>query len=998
MEVNNFKKIIDHLASFSSEERGKIFERYCKWFLENDPRYSNQLKKVWLWKDWPHNWGRDKGIDLIAETFSGSIWAIQVKAYDEIYSVTKEDIDKFLSETSRKAISFRLLIATTNTIGSNAQEVINGQEKPVGLCLLDQLEKASLDWSNVLTNSKVSSKRKTHKPYPHQDEAIQGILKGFENSDRGQIHMACGTGKTLVGLWVAEKLNAQKTLVLVPSISLVSQLYSEWANNSSEKFNPLFVCSDVTVGNKDEDAEEVVENAINLGFPVTTNAAELLEQLNSDSGRVIIFSTYHSSPVIKEACKLDPAINFDLVIADEAHRCAGKTESYFATIVNRDVIRASKKLFMTATPKFFSENVKKKTKELECEIVSMDDTEKFGPVFYKLPFSEAIKRELLSDYQVLISVMDNKTYQEYAERGRFVTINDIETDARTLASQILIAKAIKRFGLKKIISFHNRKSNARDFINTFAQANDLIPENERPQVNFLQTIFGEMSQSKRDVILKQFKESTKVHAGLIANVKCLSEGVDVPALDGVAFIDPKGSEIDIIQSVGRAIRKSENKNIGTIIIPIFIDSATNEEEAFEQSCFKPIWKVLKALRAHDDILAEELDNIRLELGKRVYKAPQKLSKVIIDLPIGLDNEFVEMVHFKITHNIIEKCSQSWNFYMQLLREFRVINTCRWPSQYENFSGYKLGRWCSDQRKHFKKNLLENWKIVLLNNIDFSWRVWTDYWQKQFNYLKEFRNLNPTRWPGKKEQFPKDNKLGVWYGAQQHRYKNKLLKDWQIKNLDDIGFPSDVFQTRWNKQFQLLIMYRLQNHNRWPTDIEEFPEGNRLGAWCSDQRSNFKTKSLKVERIKALESLGFLWQPTIDDWNIQLNYLKEFRNLYPLKWPKILEQFPENNKLGRWCSIQREALKKNLLSSLQCEELNNIGFVWNNFHKSWDRQFQNLLEFRKVYNSRWPMLREEFPVGNKLGYWCSDQRQKLKKNKLSPEKIKKLSATGFPWKY
>lgn len=646
MKIITFNHLQQHLTSLSIDQRGKEFERLCKWFLENDPRYSLQLKKVWLWKDWPGNWGRDKGIDLIAEAHNGSIWAIQVKAYDAEYYVTKEDVDTFLSETSRKTIDFRLLIATTNNIGPNAQEVISGQEKPVGLCMLNALENSELDWSPIITNTE-TTERTRHAPLPHQVEALSAIAKGFKNADIGQVHMACGTGKTLVGLWAAENLNPKKVLVLVPSLSLISQLFTQWSFHASKPFLPIFVCSDETVGASGYDQENSIEKASQLGLPVTTNADDLVSQLNSNFETIVVFATYHSSPVIQKACEINQRISFDIVIADEAHRCAGKAESYFATITHKESIRATKKLFMTATPKYYSENVKKKTKEFNCDIVSMDDPETFGPVFYKLPFSEAIKRELLSDYQVIIPIMNNLTYQEYIERGRLIKINSLETDARTLASQLLVAKAIKQFNLNSVISFHNRKKSATEFVSSFKRACSLLPETERPEVPFLETIFGEMPQSKRDSLLKQFREVTQNKAGLIANVKCLSEGVDVPALDGVAFIDPKGSEIDIIQSVGRAIRKSPTKSKGTIIIPIFVDSLSNEEEHFEKSCFKPIWQVIKALRAHDDTLAEELDSIRLELGKRSYKAPAKLVKIVFDVPTQINVDFSRNLQLKI---------------------------------------------------------------------------------------------------------------------------------------------------------------------------------------------------------------------------------------------------------------------------------------------------------------------------------------------------------------
>ena len=464
--MNSFKDIIKYLYDKFPEEldRGKAFENYCKWFLENDSRYQRQLKQIWLWEDWPGKWGRDKGIDLIAETYCGKIWAIQAKAYDSSYYVTKKDVDKFLSESGRKIIDFRLLICTTNLLGDNAREVIKAQEKPIGLCQLEQLEESSVIWPLSLKDLTSDITKRLKKPERHQKKALNDIVQGFEKYKRGQLLMACGTGKTLVGLWLFELLKCKRTLILVPSISLISQLYKEWSDNSLIDFDPIFVCSDRTVGQRDQ----MVSCTAELGFPSTTNSEEIIRYLNSGSRSKVIFSTYQSSPEIAKACQYDTNLDFDLVIADEAHRCAGPAKSGFATIMDSNKIRAHRRLFMTATPKIFSENVKQKKNEAEYEIISMDDEKKFGPIFHKLTFSEAISKDLLCDYQVFISGMDNKEYREYAEKGRFVNYgNNNEIDARTLASQILLAKAIKKLDLKKIISFHNKKKSAKEFIKTF---------------------------------------------------------------------------------------------------------------------------------------------------------------------------------------------------------------------------------------------------------------------------------------------------------------------------------------------------------------------------------------------------------------------------------------------------------------------------------------------------------------------------------------------------
>jgi superfamily II DNA or RNA helicase len=644
----NFHNIQDHLRSVSCQKaRGNKFEKYCKWFLENDPYYKQKFTKIWLWKNWPERWGSDKGIDLIAQTTHGEIWAIQSKAYDESYYITKEDIDSFLSESSRSIITHRLLIATTNKIGPNATEVLKGQEKSVVCILLDKLENADLDWSLALEN-KESIELPPKQPHQHQKDALTAILKRFQASNQGQIRMACGTGKSLIGLWLAQKLDSQYTLVLVPSLSLISQLYKAWATNCGIfKFNPIFVCSDHTV------ADEEDMSTVEFGYPVTTSAQELIKIFKENNILpTVVFATYQSSVVLKDACILNPELTFDLAIADEAHRCAGKSNSEFSIITHKNSIRTKRKLYMTATPKIYSENVKNKTEEHGIEIASMDDEYKFGPVFYQLLFSQAINQKLLSDYHVYISVVNHTTYKEYAEKGRFVRFDDFETDARTLATQIYTAKTIKKLGLRKIITFHNSVKAANDFIKSFKNALILLPAHEQPNLQFCDVITGDLPQAERNKILHKFAATEKQGVSILANVKCLSEGVDVPAIDGIVFVDAKGSEIDIVQSVGRVMRTAENKRIGTILIPVFVDTDSDHEIDLENSCFKKVWQVVKALRSHDDLLAEELDNIRLELGKRTYKAPPKLTKITIDIPVTIEKSFAQSVSYKL----IEKCS------------------------------------------------------------------------------------------------------------------------------------------------------------------------------------------------------------------------------------------------------------------------------------------------------------------------------------------------------
>lgn len=546
----------------------------CKWVLETDPTYSNMLETVWLWEDWPDRWAdQDLGIDLIAQDTDGKIWAIQAKNYNSDHYISKADIDSFMSESDNDKIDCRMLIATTENIGANPTKVIDRSTsvRPFVSLMLGALRNLPIEWPKSLDDVSSGGSRERYKPKPHQQAAIDDVVSGFQKHDRGQMIMACGTGKTLAGLWIAEKMHAEATLVLFPSLLLLSNTLSEWNAHGNEPFKFLPVCSDGTVNKKADDS--INFKTSDLSFPSTTDEREIAEFLKKD-GRKVIFSTYQSSPQIAAAYQSADLPPLDLVIADEAHRCAGKAGADYTTVLDNQKIPATKRLFMTATPKVFQSFVKKRAEESGVEVNSMDDEALFGSVFHKLSFGKAIEQDLLSDYQVAIVGVDDTLYAEMISEREFVqTENEIETNAQSLASHIGLAKAIKKYDLRRIISFHSKVKSADEFQRDFPKVLNWMPEAGRPDGRVVTNyVSGVMSTGQRNQNLRRLGELEDGERAILSNARCLSEGVDVPALDGVAFIDPRGSEIDIVQAVGRAIRLSSEKALGTIIIPVLSKS------------------------------------------------------------------------------------------------------------------------------------------------------------------------------------------------------------------------------------------------------------------------------------------------------------------------------------------------------------------------------------------------------------------------------------------
>ena len=712
-----------------SGKRGKQFEHFVKWFLKNDPEWVTQVDQVWLWNDYPGQWGRDCGIDLVFKDKTGATWAVQAKCYSPDYEITKSDVDKFLSESNRKTINHRLLITTTDRIGANARQVLDGQEKSVVRYHLTHFENAAIEYPDGIDRLSTGKRKAPPEARSYQVEAINNVISGFQTASRGQLIMACGTGKTFVCLWVKEKLKAKRTLVLVPSLGLLSQILNDWTSAAREQFDALCVCSDQTVNRKDED--EPISLVVDLAFPVSNDVAEITHFLKQENDQVI-FSTYQSSPLIAQAQKHADVPHFDLIVADEAHRCAGKAFGSFGTALDAELIKSDRRLFATATPRVYTTGLKKAAEEFGVEVIDMSDENSFGQRFHTLSFSEAIKRNLLTDYRVLIVGVDDDRIKEWIEKRLFVeTDTGLSTDAKSLAGQIGLLKAIRDWNLRRIISFHGRVKRAREFSEEISQVAEWLEDDHKPGANlWADYVSGEMPTISRRQKLKRLKNIGNGEIGLLSNARCLSEGVDVPALDGIAFIDPRSSEIDIIQSVGRAIRLSENKTTGTIVIPVFIEQTDDAEAALEASEFKPIWDILEALKSHDDRLSNELDQLRIELGAKRKRSvgANDLTKIVFDLPTSVDERFAE----SLRSYLVAQTTESWMFWYGLLQAFvNEHGHCRVVRNYKTDDDYRLGSWVNNQRAN--KDALEPDRRQLLEALPgWSWDPRSDQWEEGFS--------------------------------------------------------------------------------------------------------------------------------------------------------------------------------------------------------------------------------------------------------------------------
>ena len=954
-----------------SARRGKQFEHFVKWFLKADPEWATQVDQVWLWDEWPGRWGADCGIDLVFCHKNGEHWAVQAKCYSPGYDITKHDVDKFLSESNRPLIQHRLLIATTDRIGNNAKQVCDAQDKPVIRFLLSDFEKSVLEYPANFASLAQGKRKAPPAPREHQLEAIAAAAQGLQAADRAQLIMACGTGKTFTTLWIKEKLGANRTLVLLPSLGLLAQTLREWTFAAATPFEVLCVCSDQTVGTKGHD--ESIHSVADLAFPVTSDADEVKRFL-SGAGNRVVFSTYQSSLVIA-AAQADPAIPaFDLAVADEAHRCAGKVGSDFTAILDNTQIRSAKRLFATATSRTYSSTVHKAAEVRGVEVVGMDNAVLFGEVLYALPFGKAIERKLLTDYRVVIIGVDDPTIAQWIAKRELVTTGTgIETDSESLASQIGLLKAIKDYDLKRIISFHSRVNRAEAFTTDMQNTMAWISDEHRPS-GTLRTDFvsGNMSANKRRVKLDQLKALNMDERAVLSNARCLSEGVDVPSLDGVAFIDPRGSQVDIIQAVGRAIRLSPDKKVGTIVLPVFIAAGEDAASTIEASNFKPIWDVLDALKAHDDVLADELDQIRTEMGRKPGSGVSAggLGKISIDLPATADASFSSALR---TH-LVEQVTESWNErFGQLLAYKMEHGDTNVPVKWKT----GLGQWVSGQRKNRRKGELTIEKVNRLTGTGFIWDALEWTWNESFTellaYKEKYGDTNvPQSW---------STGLGSWVSDTRKDWKNGSLSEERINRLTEIEFDWAPLQSTWESKFAELLAYKEEYG-----DTNVIQRSTDLGRWVSGQRSAKRNGSLSKERINRLDKIGFEWNSVANRWDALFGELLAYKAEHGdlnANW---------ETGLGQWISHQRGAKSDSSLSEEKIRRLDEIGFVWSSFDSKWDDWFNKLLAYKAAYGN----LNVPARWGDGLGTWVANQRSNQKQGLMSEDRFARLDEIGFMW--
>lgn len=624
-------------SSKTEREKGTYFEELIRTYLRYEATYADLYSDVWAYADWAKEQGldgKDTGIDLVAKTRgTNEFHAIQCKFYDEDYRIQKKDIDSFFTASGKKPFTHRVIVTTTNNWSENAEDALQGQTPPVTKIDLNDLENSQIDWAKYQPKKEPVLKPKKELR-PHQERALKEVKSGFASADRGKLIMACGTGKTFTALKIAEAMagKGKRVLFLVPSLSLLSQTLTEWTQESKTPLHSFAVCSDSDVGKKRKKDDDIVQTFMHeLRYPATTDAASLAKEMEKrhDAAHMsVVFSTYHSIDVISQAQKKNNLADFDLIICDEAHRTTGATfegedDSNFVKIHDANFIKGMKRLYMTATPRIYADVAEAKAEKEGAVLYSMNNENWYGKELFVLTFSEAVMRGLLVDYKVIVLTVDEAHISSRLQKLLADENNQLKVDDaakivgcwKALSKQYQEDDSEDKDPMRRAVAFcqviepslgaKTHKVSSKNIANMFQAVIDAYQEQDEHHNTLrceAEHIDGSMNATEKEAKLAWLKDQPPEDTcRILSNVRCLSEGVDVPALDAVLFLTPRNSQVDVVQSVGRIMRNAPGKERGYVILPVVIPTGVEPHEALnDNKIYKVVWDVLQALRSHDD--------------------------------------------------------------------------------------------------------------------------------------------------------------------------------------------------------------------------------------------------------------------------------------------------------------------------------------------------------------------------------------------------------------
>jgi superfamily II DNA or RNA helicase len=980
-ELSTFEQLEDRIAALPEGwKRGAAFEVFSEAYLVTQRQHD--AAKVWPFSALPIELlqrlsllGHDYGIDGVFETTLGQYNAYQVKFRSDRPALTWRELSTFIGLADSPYIHSRVLITNCDDL----PRVIN--ERQGFFCIRgSDLDRLTIeDFEAIETWLREATYRPPRKrPQPHQQEAIDALVPALRAQDRVSAIMACGTGKTLVALWTAERLKCSTILVLFPSLALLRQTVHEWLHETSwPKFAYLCVCSDPTVA---QDVDALTASQSDLDFEVSTNSASVRQFLDAPfDGTKVVFSTYQSAGVVGRAMRAGE--QFDIGVFDEAHKTAGREGRNYAFALEDSNIAIRKRLFMTATPRHYNPHERNQAGEAQL-LFSMDNPRVYGQQAFILTFAEAARRELICGYKVIISVItsDNVT-NELLSRGEVLVGGDA-IRARQVANQIALCDVINNYDVKKIFTFHKTVKSAASFVSQGSEGiNAHVTSFNAYHVN------GEMPTAHRERVMRSFRQASRA---IMSNARCLTEGVDVPAVDMVAFLSPRRSRVDIVQATGRAMRRSPGKSLGYVLVPLYVELAAGEnvETAVERAQFDEIWDVLQSLQEQDEVLA---DLIR-------YAAEQKAKrKGFDDSGFGDRIDFIgpaltlERLRRAVAARCVENLYAPWDIWLGKLKAFKErFGHCNLAIGSAEDPG--LARWVASQRVRRKKGLLDHKQIQDLDRLGFFWDGKEAAWMRRYKALERY-----TRQHGNPHvpRMYSDRKLAKWVWIQRHRKagdykpggKVDLISPEQEALLDKLGFRWTFRWDRWLQFFNELKTFK-EKYGHCSVNSEK--GGRRLTNWVRAQRLQHSRGELDSEQKAALDSIGFDWATPKERWQQRYAELEKYHSTHG-----NLNVPASNQKLAHWIRSQRQRRKAGTLSEECIRLLDRIGFRWQlQERRPWEDRVAEIAEFKTKHGHC--NIPQNYRGNPSLGTFVSMIRWQRKNGLLSAERIAKLDELGFKW--
>jgi len=831
----------------------------------------------------------------------------------------------------------------------------------------------------------------------YQVRAVEDIRAGLAPGGRGQMRAACGTGKTKMSLWAALALVPPGGIVVivVPTVGLVAQTLAVWKQEHGD-YDALAVCSDTSI---DEDyfgdTKDILE-------PVTTNpdVVDTWLRLPGTAAIRLIVGTHVSAHIVGEGLQLAGVVA-DLLLVDEAHRTAGGVDKHTAMVHDDEVLPAVRRLYMTATPRV---QARRSPGERDTASVSMDDEAVFGKVLFSYPFSQAIADGWLDDYRLAVigvSQAEVLAVLRDATPPRPGAMVSAEMPSEhTAMVQAALARAAVEFGLRRVIAFCPRIATAREFADTLpATLRSLAPHHRPARPLHAEHIHGRMKQAHRNTVLSALANPPDDGWAVISNAKCLSEGIDVPAVDCVVFTEAKQSVVDIVQGVGRALRRNPGgTGVATILVPILLPDDPGEvDEIFDAGRYDVLWQVIVALRAHDEVFGAVLDHCRADRFDGAYEVG---AKITVDLPAGYDNaRFLDHLTIRIVKSATSKW---WDGYGHLKR-FRDTYGHPYPTIDQVVDDYKLGAWVTRCRQQYRQRRLAPDRVQALLDLDFdfdfdrSQAIWMARLAAATSYHAAHDHLDPP--PG--VLMPDGTDLRAWLGVNRRAFHNGTLAADRHIALDKLGMDWST-PDPWDVLVDTISAFHTEHGHLKVSKRDPDPRIAAVATGLIRCRSHYRKGKLAAHLVAALEAMGVVWEPKEDAQQAGIAAAERYHAHFGHLLPEADYVDETGFALGNWVHKQRQDHQKGKVPDQRKAALDALGMVWQQvFEADWQHRLDTAARFHTQHGHlrvppKHPPCLDLRGQQWDLHKWINRQRASRNANRLSEEQIAALDALGIDW--